>query len=82
MNESSQGKRKGAESSSDEAQRSTILITETKSIEAFAQLLRSLKIGVSKTGSHSGYPPTLLASSPFFGGNLKKLKVIFAFIFF
>lgn len=77
----SQNKRKSAESSIDEAQRSTILITEEKSIEEFAKILRSLKIGVSKTGIHSGIPPTLLASSPFYGGNLKKLKVFYKFNF-
>lgn len=78
-NELSQSKRKIKDSSTDEARRSTILITENNSIEAFVQFLRSLKIGVSKTGIHSGILPTLLASSPFFGGNMKKLKVFYFF---
>lgn len=61
----------------DEPSLTTILIQDMKSVEKFYLLLRNLRIGVSRSGSLSGCPPLLVASSPFLDCISKRLSVFF-----
>uniref|UniRef100_A0A914QGA0 Uncharacterized protein n=1 Tax=Panagrolaimus davidi TaxID=227884 RepID=A0A914QGA0_9BILA len=62
-------------SSANDATRSTAVITEPKSIQALFNFLLVTKDFRSTTGTHAGYPPTIVASNLFLNGALKNLNI-------
>lgn len=62
---------------SDDLSRSTIIITDRKSIEKFCFLMYECKLGSTKTGPQSGLPPTLISKSPFRKCSLRELNMVY-----
>uniref|UniRef100_A0AC34F675 Uncharacterized protein n=1 Tax=Panagrolaimus sp. ES5 TaxID=591445 RepID=A0AC34F675_9BILA len=62
-------------SSANDATRSTAVITEPKSIQAFYNFLCSTKDFRSNTGAQAGLPPTIIASCPFKHGAVNNLDI-------
>lgn len=73
----SSGSGSGALEAEDGPARTTVLITDSASIQGLYNLLYNAKIGRITTGPQAGLPPTLIATAPFINGALRELSVYF-----